>query len=90
MNIREQSSYHGVHARSLRDPEGFWGEAAREIELSTKQQASAVEQVNVAIANVTQASMETETSAGQILQTVSQLSSLSRDLMRIIRPATSA
>jgi methyl-accepting chemotaxis protein len=65
-------------------------EAAREIELSTKQQASAVEQVNVAIANVTQASMETEASAGQILQTVSQLSSLSRELMRIIRPSTAA
>ena len=65
-------------------------EAAREIELSTKQQASAVEQVNVAIANVTQASMETEASAGQILQTVSQLAALSRELMRIIRPATAA
>jgi methyl-accepting chemotaxis protein len=65
-------------------------EAAREIELSTKQQATAVEQVNVAIANVTQASMETETSAGQILQTVSQLSALSRDLHRIIRPQAAA
>jgi hypothetical protein len=32
MNIREQSRYHEVHARSLRDPEGFWGEAAREID----------------------------------------------------------
>ena len=61
-------------------------EAAREIELSTKQQSTAVEQVNVAIANVTQASMETETSAGQILQTVSQLSALSHDLLRIIKP----
>jgi len=61
-------------------------EAAREIELSTKQQTTAVEQVNVAIANVTQASMETETSAGQILQTVSQLSLLSHDLLKIIKP----
>jgi propionyl-CoA synthetase len=26
------SRYHEVHARSLRDPEGFWGEAAREID----------------------------------------------------------
>ena len=34
-------------------------EAAREIELSTKQQASAVEQVNIAIVNVAQASKET-------------------------------
>src|SRR4051794_40663152 len=31
MNIHD-SRYHEVHARSLRDPEGFWGEAAREID----------------------------------------------------------
>ena len=31
MNIQDNSRYHEVHARSLRDPEGFWGEAAREI-----------------------------------------------------------
>src|SRR6266852_40838 len=32
MNIQGQSRYHEVHARSLRDPEGFWGEVAREID----------------------------------------------------------
>src|ERR1700760_667867 len=32
MNIRDNSRYHEVHARSLADPEGFWGEAAREID----------------------------------------------------------
>src|ERR1700723_4618375 len=32
MNIREKSRYHEVHARSLADPEGFWGEAARDID----------------------------------------------------------
>jgi propionyl-CoA synthetase len=32
MNIRNSGRYHEVHARSLRDPEGFWGEAAREID----------------------------------------------------------
>src|SRR6202020_2185354 len=48
-------------------------DASREIELSTKQQSTAVEQVNIAISSVTQASMETETSAGQTLQTVSQM-----------------
>jgi propionyl-CoA synthetase len=32
MNVRDKSRYHEVHARSLRDPEGFWGEAAREID----------------------------------------------------------
>jgi methyl-accepting chemotaxis protein len=61
-------------------------EAAREIELSTKQQATAVEQVNVAIASVAQASVETETSASQTLLTVSQMAGLSKDLSRIIQP----
>jgi propionyl-CoA synthetase len=32
MNILHKSTYHEVHARSLRDPEGFWGEAAAEID----------------------------------------------------------
>jgi len=32
MNIQGQSRYHEEHARSLRDPEGFWAEAAREID----------------------------------------------------------
>jgi methyl-accepting chemotaxis protein len=60
-------------------------EAAREIELSTKQQTSAVEQVNLAIANVAQATKETETSSGQTLQTASQLATLSKDLLGIVQ-----
>src|SRR5258708_4762664 len=32
MNIQNNSRYDEAHARSLRDPEGFWGEAAREID----------------------------------------------------------
>ena len=32
MNVHDKSRYHEVHARSLADPEGFWGEAAREID----------------------------------------------------------
>ena len=32
MNIHETSRYHEVHARSLSDPEGFWREAAAEID----------------------------------------------------------
>ncbi|MBL8795487.1 MAG: CHASE3 domain-containing protein [Planctomycetia bacterium] len=61
-------------------------EAAREIELSTKQQTTAVEQVNLAIANVSQASKESEASSAQTLQTVSELAQLSRNLVRLIRP----
>jgi len=60
-------------------------EAAREIELSTKQQASAVEQVNVAIADATQAARETEASSRQTLQTSSQLAGVSRELAQIVR-----
>jgi methyl-accepting chemotaxis protein len=64
-------------------------EAAREIELSTKQQMTAVEQVNVAIRNVTQASRETEASSGQTQQTASQLAFLSKDLLRLVQPQVS-
>src|SRR5437868_4071972 len=32
MNVQNNSRYHEVHARSLSDPEGFWAEAAREID----------------------------------------------------------
>lgn len=65
-------------------------EAAREIELSIKQQMSAIEQVNVAIANIAQASKETEASTGQTQQTASQLAFLSKDLLRVIRPEAAA
>ncbi|HEX3953044.1 MAG TPA: CHASE3 domain-containing protein [Stellaceae bacterium] len=65
-------------------------DAAREIELSTKQQTTAVEQVNIAISNIAQASRETEASAGQTLQTASELAHLSTDLARIIRPQRAA
>jgi methyl-accepting chemotaxis protein len=60
-------------------------QAAREIELSTKQQATAVEQVNVAISNVAQATKETEASSSQTFQTASELTSLSRKLLRLIQ-----
>jgi methyl-accepting chemotaxis protein len=65
-------------------------DASREIELSTKQQTTAVEQVNIAIANVAQAAKETEVSCTQTLQTVSELTALSKDLSRLIRPQLSA
>lgn len=65
-------------------------DAAREIELSTKQQATAVEQVNIAIGNVAQATRETEASSGQTFQTATQLANLSRDLLRIVQPEAAA
>jgi methyl-accepting chemotaxis protein len=65
---------------------GTTTEAAREIELSTKQQSTAVEQVNVAITSAAQATKETEASSGQTLQTAVELSSLSQALLRIVQP----
>jgi methyl-accepting chemotaxis protein len=61
-------------------------EAAREIELSTKQQSTAVEQVNVAITNVSQATKEAEVSTGQTLRTAVELSHLSRELLHLVQP----
>lgn len=65
-------------------------EAAREIELSTKQQSTAVEQVNMAIASVAEATRETETGSSQTVQTASQLALLSRDLLHLVQPQASA
>ncbi len=76
--------------RQIAELVGTTTDAAREIELSTKQQSTAVEQVNVAIGSVAQNSKETEASAGQTLQTASQLAGLSRNLLRIIRPQLAA
>jgi methyl-accepting chemotaxis protein len=65
-------------------------EAAREIELSTKQQSTAVEQVKEAAMSVSQAAKESEASASQTLQTAGALTELSRNLLRIIKPQASA
>lgn len=59
-------------------------DAAREIELSTKQQTTAVEQVNIAIVNAAQATKETEASSSQTLQTAGQLATLSGDLAQLV------
>jgi len=65
-------------------------EAAKEVVLSTKQQSSAVEQVNLAVASVSQATKEAEASAGQTLQTSSQPTGLSKELGRLIQPQAAA
>ncbi|HZZ85474.1 MAG TPA: methyl-accepting chemotaxis protein [Anaeromyxobacteraceae bacterium] len=65
-------------------------DAAREIELSTKQQTSAVEQVNSAISNVAQATREAEASSGQALETASLLATMSSDLARLVQSRDAA
>lgn len=70
--------------RQIADLVATTTEAAREIELSTKQQATAVEQVNVAIANVA----HDQGDGGQLepdAQTASQLSGLSRELLLLVQ-----
>ncbi|BDG08802.1 HAMP domain-containing methyl-accepting chemotaxis protein [Anaeromyxobacter paludicola] len=69
---------------------GTTTDAAREIELSTKQQTTAVEQVNLAIANVAQATREAEASSGQTLQTASQLAGMSTALARLVQSREAA
>ena len=59
-------------------------DATREIELSTKQQSTAVEQVNVAASDTARVTRETEASAVQTRQTASHLSNLSGDLLQLV------
>jgi methyl-accepting chemotaxis protein len=59
-------------------------DATREIELSTKQQTTAVEQVNVAASDTARVTRETEASAVQTRQTASHLSNLSADLLELV------
>ncbi|HET7542851.1 MAG TPA: methyl-accepting chemotaxis protein [Polyangiaceae bacterium] len=64
-------------------------DAAREIELSTKQQTAAVEQLNAAIGGVAQAARETQSSSSQTLATCSELAKVSRQLSLLIRDGNS-
>jgi methyl-accepting chemotaxis protein len=59
-------------------------DATREIELSTKQQSTAVEQVNMAASDTTRVTRETEASAVQTRQTAAHLNALSGDLLNLV------
>ncbi|GAA0733081.1 CHASE3 domain-containing protein [Dactylosporangium roseum] len=63
-------------------------ESAREIELSTKQQTTAVEQVNVAVTDTARVTRESETSAVQTRQTAAHLTGLSTSLLRLVAADT--
>ncbi len=60
-------------------------DATRQIELSTKEQTGAMEQVSIAVTDVAQTAVETEASSTQTLQTASELATLARELVRLIR-----
>ncbi|MCY1076069.1 CHASE3 domain-containing protein [Archangium lansingense] len=59
-------------------------DVAREIELSTQQQTTAVEQVNTAILEMAQTARQAESSSSQTLQTATRLIQLSKQLHAII------
>ncbi|MEV0136525.1 methyl-accepting chemotaxis protein [Dactylosporangium sp. NPDC050688] len=59
-------------------------ESAREIELSTKQQTTAVEQVNVAVTDTARVTQESESSAVQTRQTATHLAGLSSELLKLV------
>ena len=60
-------------------------DATREIELGTKQQVTAVEQVNAALAGVAQAAKDSETTTRQTAETAAQLAQLSQQLSALVR-----
>ena len=64
--------------------------AAREIEMSTRQQTTAMEQVAQAVAAVSNTARDVETSAEHALRTASELSDLSEQLLRLIRASDHA
>jgi methyl-accepting chemotaxis protein len=59
-------------------------DATREIELSTKQQTTAVEQVDVATSDTARVTRQTEANAAQTRQTAAHLSQLSSDLLNLV------
>jgi methyl-accepting chemotaxis protein len=65
-------------------------DVAREIELSTQQQTTAVEQVNTAILEMAQTARQSESSSAQTLQTATRLIQLSKQLHAIIDSRASA
>lgn len=86
----EQFAEVAASFRQISGQVGNTTEAAKEIELSTKQQATAVEQVNIAISNVASASKESEVSTGQTLRTAVELATLSRDLLKLVEAQQNA
>jgi methyl-accepting chemotaxis protein len=73
------------HSKQIATLVSTASEAAREIELSTKQQASAVDQVRLGASGLVETAHETETSSKQMLQTSSELAGLSRELALMVR-----
>jgi methyl-accepting chemotaxis protein len=65
-------------------------DASREIELSTRQQSTAVEQASAAIGEVAATAREAEVASGQMLDTAVQLGAIASQLTQLIRRAAPA
>lgn len=59
-------------------------ESARQIDLGTRQQLTAVEQVNMTLVDLAQAARETDAGTRQTLETANYLSGLSKSLLQLI------
>jgi methyl-accepting chemotaxis protein len=70
--------------RRIADLVSTANDASREIELSTAQQSTAVEQVNTAASDTARVTRETENNAVQTGQTAAHLASLSSDLQKLV------
>ncbi|MDI1447631.1 CHASE3 domain-containing protein [Polyangium sp. 6x1] len=77
----------GASFERIRTYVGDTARSSREIEASTRHQTTAMEQVNQAMQAVSEAAREVQTSAKQTLQTASELSSVSEELLRLVRSA---
>jgi methyl-accepting chemotaxis protein len=70
--------------RHIADLVATASDASREIQLSTNQQTTAVEQANAAVMDTARVSRETEASAVQTRQTAAHLATLSGDLQNLV------
>lgn len=70
--------------RRIIDYVGSTAEAAREIEISTKQQMTAMEQVSAAVTEVAQTARETEVSSAETQQTASEVVTIAEGLRQLV------
>lgn len=70
--------------KQIADLVGTTTEASREIEISARQQTTAVEQVNLAIADVATVAKDTESSSRETLEASAQLVRLSKELTLLV------
>jgi methyl-accepting chemotaxis protein len=74
----------GTSFAQIREYVGSTAAAAREIEMSTRQQTTAMEQVSHAMGGVSDTAREVATSAEQTLRTATELASVAEGLLRLV------